>query len=114
VNIGVAFGLVPLWLYITRWQVQLLPEGIRRQTWFRTWVMALVGVAWAIIGANLVSSNAFLGPALSFGALSITALPCAVALYRNGRVARSILLLGIPVVLGVLMGITPRQGVASR
>jgi len=28
VNAGVAFLLIPLWLYIVRWQIQTLPEEI--------------------------------------------------------------------------------------
>jgi hypothetical protein len=102
VNFGVAFVLIPLWLYITRWQIRTLPEESRRQTWSLTWAAAFVGFGWALFGSNLVSSNAFLGPPLSFGALSITSLPAAVALFRNRQVVRCFSLLGIPVVLGVL------------
>jgi hypothetical protein len=102
VNFGVTTVLIPLWLYVARRNIQSLPEGSRRQTWTGTWVAAVVGVGWAIYGSNLVSSNSFLGPSLSFGALSITALPCAVALARNGQVVRCFLLLGIPVLFGVL------------
>ena len=103
VNAGVAFLLIPLWLYIVRWQIQTLPEEIRRETWSATLFAAVCGFGWALFGANLVSSNAFLGPPLSFGGLSLTALPCAIALFRNRRIARGLLILGIPVVLAVLV-----------
>ena len=103
VNFGIAFMLIPLWLYVTRWHVQILPEQIRRHTWSSTWVAAIIGVGWALFGSNLVSSNAFLGASLSFGALSITALPCAVALVRNGQMFRGFFLLGLPVVFGALV-----------
>jgi hypothetical protein len=103
VSAGVAFLLIPLWLYIVRRQIQTLPEEIRRQTWSATLFAAVCGFGWALFGSNLVSSNAFLGPPLSFGGLSLTALPCAIALCRNRRIARGLLMLGIPVVLGVLV-----------
>ena len=103
VNAGVAFLLIPLWLYIVRWQIQTLPEEIRRETWSATLFAAVCGFGWALFGANLVSSNAFLGPPLSFGGLVLTALPCAIALFRNRRIARGLLILGIPVVLAVLV-----------
>jgi len=103
VNAGVAFLLIPLWLSIVRRQIETLPEEIRKQTWSATLFAAVFGFAWALLGSNLVSWNAFVGPPLSFGGLSLTALPCAIALFRNGRIVPGLLVLGIPVLLGVLV-----------
>ncbi len=103
VSAGVAFFLVPLWLYIVRRQIQTLPEEIRSQTWSATLFVAVFGFGWSLFGSNLISSNAFVGPPVSFGGLSLTALPCAIALFRNMRIVPGLLVLGIPVVLGVLV-----------
>jgi len=103
VNAGVAFLLIPLWMYIVRLQIQTLPEEIRRHTWSATLFAAVCGFGWALFGSNLVSSNAFAGPPLSFGGLVLTALPCAIALFRNRRIVQGLFILGIPVVLGVLV-----------
>jgi len=107
INFGVTVFLLPVWAWIARWQIQRLPEEVRRGTWAAT-VLALVGgVVWALFGSNLISDNAFVGPALSFGALSIAGAPCAIALWKNGRRAPAVALVGVPVVFGLLFSIAP-------
>ena len=107
INFGVTVFLLPLWAWIARWQIRRLPEEVRARTWATT-VLALVGgVVWALFGSNLVSDNAFVGPALSFGALSIAGLPCAIALWKNGRRAPAVALVGAPVVFGLLFSVAP-------
>ena len=107
INFGVTIFLLPLWAWIARWQIHRLPEEVRARTWATT-VLALVGgVVWALFGSNLVSNNAFVGPALSFGALSMAGLPCAIALWKNGRPAPAVALVGAPVVFGLLLSLAP-------
>ena len=107
INFGVTMFLLPVWAWIARWQIQRLPEEVRARTWATTVLAIVGGVVWALFGSNLVSDNAYVGPALSFGALSIAGSPCAVALWKNGRRAPAVALVGAPLIFGLLFSIAP-------